>query len=187
MIKLHKKRSRRNNKNFRNGKPVKYCTISGCYTMIQQRGLCRKHYNCSAYNRLRRLTYRRTPSGYVRVTYASMRGRVRGTATRKRTAYIYLNLPICSKQEFVQWSLDNAQFHRLHRNWVLSNYNNKLSPSINRIDPRGGYTINNVEWLTMSQNCSLASVMKNRKKPIVSQIYAIMNVDKPEGTNEIDT
>jgi len=69
-----------------------------------------------------------------------------------RTVHLYKGLPICSKQEFYKFSLNDPNFIRLWASWVYIGYESRLTPSINRIDPKQGYELDNMEWLTWSEN-----------------------------------
>jgi len=46
------------------------------------------------------------------------------------------------------------QFVELHEAWKYSNFNRKLTPSIDRIDNKKGYTVDNMQWMTLSNNSS---------------------------------
>jgi hypothetical protein len=59
------------------------------------------------------------------------------------------------KKTFLEWCFEDnniAKFKKIHSDWEKSNYDHKLSPSIDRIDNNKGYTIDNIQWLTKSQN-----------------------------------
>lgn len=91
-------------------------------------------------------------------TYRNMLSRVRGV--QKRVAHIYQGLPILDKNEFYEWALNSSDYIDLWRVWVASDYDYKLTPSIDRIDPKQGYELWNMQWLTHSDN----SAKVNRKK-----------------------
>ena len=59
-----------------------------------------------------------------------------------------------SYTEFCEWWEENIEvFSKLYSQWVESNYNKKLAPSIDRITNKIGYEKNNMQWLTLSDNC----------------------------------
>ena len=83
-------------------------------------------------------------------TYRNMLSRVRGI--QKKKAHLYQGLPILPKDEFYKWSINNADFLRLYKDWMASNNERKICPSINRIDSTKGYLLGNMEWITHSDN-----------------------------------
>lgn len=84
--------------------------------------------------------------------YSGMLARVEGRATRK---YEVEGREICTKKEFFEWCNQNIeQFKKIHSAWKRSKWNNKKSPSIDRIDNHKGYTTKNIRWVTKSENSS---------------------------------
>lgn len=86
--------------------------------------------------------------------YASMKARVEGRATRP---YAVEGRKICSKDEYNAWCYEVSNLERfkdLHREWEESGFIRALAPSIDRIDNSGGYTTNNMQWITQKQNSS---------------------------------
>jgi len=100
--------------------------------------------------------YEKTKKGYLMRAYSNMLGRVTGVQVKK--AHLYLGKSILKRQDFYEWSLENKEFNILFEDWEQSSYSRKLSPSINRIDPNGGYTLGNMEWITHSKNSQLGSI-----------------------------
>lgn len=84
-------------------------------------------------------------------TYRNMLSRVKGI--QKREAKFYKGLPILEKEDFYRWSLDpNSVYWKLHKAWKESEYSQKLSPSIDRLDVLKGYTLENIQWTTHGLN-----------------------------------
>lgn len=64
---------------------------------------------------------------------------------------------ICTRNQFMSWcyqSKNMNKFLELHRAWAAAGYPRKLSPSIDRVNNNLGYLVNNIQWLTQSQNSS---------------------------------
>lgn len=99
--------------------------------------------------------YERTPKGHLVRTYRNMLSRVRGI--QKKKAHIYKGLPILDKNEFYEWSLNDSNYIDLWRGWAADDYNRRLTPSIDRIDPEHGYELWNMQWLTHSDNSAKAT------------------------------
>jgi len=56
-----------------------------------------------------------------------------------------------SYNDFVEW-LDKSDYEKIYDNWVRKNYNNKLKPSIDRINDYGIYEIGNIRVITWKEN-----------------------------------
>lgn len=99
-----------------------------------------------------------------------MQSRVSGV--QKKKAHLYKGLPILPRNDFYAWAWDNRSFWRLYKRWAATDFDHKLTPSINRIDTNKGYTIENIEWLTHSVNSSLgASSLKRKANKTLLEVY----------------
>lgn len=82
--------------------------------------------------------------------YNSIRQRCEGRATRK---YAVEGRVFLSKEEWGMFTSKTAdQFNKLHKEWIDSGFKRGKSPSIDRVDNSRGYTIDNIQWLTVSEN-----------------------------------
>jgi hypothetical protein len=94
--------------------------------------------------------------------YTHMKARQEGRASHQSGGA--LGKPICTYAEFEAWCTDFKNlnvFLGLYFDWALNGFNRWDSPSIDRIDPAKGYTLDNLQWLPFSENC-----IKNNKDPI---------------------
>ncbi len=94
--------------------------------------------------------YNRTLRGVISNRWTRMRERVEGKTPKGREKY--LGLYLCPKDLFIEWSLSNKTLLELHKNWILNDFDMKFSPSVDRIDSTKGYSIDNMQWLTHSEN-----------------------------------
>ena len=94
--------------------------------------------------------YERTKKGKLMRLYRNMQSRVNGVQKAKH--HLYKGKNLLDKDEFYNWALACREFHRLFEAWVESDYDRKLTPSVDRIDPSKGYEIGNMEWVTHSEN-----------------------------------
>lgn len=103
--------------------------------------------------------YEKTPKGYLVRSYRNMLSRVRGI----QKPGTWTGKEILPKAEFYEWALANPTFHELFQAYERSGYERRLAPSPDRIDPNKGYTLDNMRWLTMSENSARATRARNRK------------------------
>jgi hypothetical protein len=106
-------------------------------------------------NMAKRKVYRMTPKGYLSVTYDNMKRRVR---THPR----YLSLELLKRSEFYKFAVNNRVFLRLLQAYKLSGKQRKYAPSIERRNPENGYTLNNIEFITLSENSKRSRITCKR-------------------------
>lgn len=99
--------------------------------------------------------YEKTPKGFLMRTYRNMLSRVKGIQWKK--AHLYKGLDILKKQQFYDWALADKEFNMLFKTWSENFFDRKITPSINRIDSSQGYILENMEWITHSENSRLGS------------------------------
>jgi hypothetical protein len=104
--------------------------------------------------------YEKTINGFLMRTYRNMLSRVTGIQHKK--AHLYLGLSILTKDEFYSWAKRDEAFNELFSIWTKSEYNRLLTPSIDRIDSTKGYELDNIRWLTNSENSKGGALSKRR-------------------------
>jgi len=104
--------------------------------------------------------YEKTKKGKLMRTYRNMESRCKGIVKRK--AHLYEDLEVLPREDFYSWSLSDSAFDKLYKDWVHSNYDMKLSPSIDRLDTEKGYTLGNIRWITHSENSRIGAKNRNR-------------------------
>ena len=115
----------------------------------------RRNSNRNLYNR----KYEKTKDGFLMRIYRNMKSRVTGVQRAKY--HLYAGCSLLLKEEFYQWAKDSETFYLLFKRWEESEYNRKLTPSVDRIDSLYGYEIPNMEWVTHSVNSSRGSLNKH--------------------------
>jgi hypothetical protein len=105
--------------------------------------------------------YEKTKQGKLVRTYRNMQTRVCGILKTK--AHLYEGLSLLEREDFYSWSLNDQDFNQLFEDWETSNYDKKLSPSIDRINTSLGYSLENMRWLTHSKNSRLGAINRCNK------------------------
>ncbi len=106
--------------------------------------------------------YEKTQEGFLMRKYRNMQSRV--TGVQKLKAHLYKNLYLLPRKEFYYWATHEDQFHKLWVEWVDSQFDRKLCPSVDRIDSSKGYTLENMEWITHSENSRRGAINRNKLK-----------------------
>ena len=104
--------------------------------------------------------YEKTPKGFLMRLYRNMESRI--TGIQKLKHHLYAGKELLSRQDFYDWATSNPDFMPLFQAWEESNYDQRLTPSVDRIDSSKGYTVENMRWLTHSENSRLGSIERNR-------------------------
>lgn len=100
--------------------------------------------------------YEKTVKGFLMRAYRNMKSRVEGVQWKK--AHLYEGKELLSREEFYQFALSSPEFYELFGNYKQSGFERKLAPSADRMDSSKGYEINNMEWVTMSENSRRGTV-----------------------------
>lgn len=77
----------------------------------------------------------------------------RVTGVTKNKNHLYLGKEILDKELFYKFSLEDKSFNELFDHWETVDYERRLTPSIDRKETNIGYTIDNIQWITFSENC----------------------------------
>lgn len=105
--------------------------------------------------------YEKTKKGYLVRTYRNMLNRVKGILKKK--AHLYQGLNILSKEEFYEFSLNDESYNLLFEKYRESDYQLRFAPSIDRINSEKGYELENIRWISFSENSSLGATSEKRK------------------------
>ncbi len=104
--------------------------------------------------------YEKTPNGFLVRLYRNMKSRINGVQLAK--FHLYAGKELLDKEEFYTWAKNSSKFWELFKEYENSNYDRKLAPSVDRVDSNLGYNINNMEWVTHSENSRRANYNKPR-------------------------
>lgn len=105
--------------------------------------------------------YEKKITGYRMRMYRNMKSRVTGIQYKK--AHLYEGLELMAKEDFYEWIDNNKDYKKLHKEWVDSGYDRRLSPSIDRINSDLGYIRGNIRVITHSENSRLGSLSRSKK------------------------
>jgi len=120
----------------------------------------RKHRKANA--NVETLRYEKTPKGFLMRKYRNMQSRVKGI--QKSKYHLYKNLSILSRDDFYRWANRSMIFWKLFYEWKKKDYDRRLCPSVDRIDSKKGYEIENMEWVTHSENSSRGAINQHKMK-----------------------
>lgn len=107
--------------------------------------------------------YEKTPNGFLMRMYRNMKSRISGVQAQK--FHLYKGKELLSKEDFYDWAKSNKNFWKLYEEYKNSGYDRKLAPSVDRVDSTKGYFIDNMEFVTHSENSRRSSIVyrKNRE------------------------
>ena len=94
----------------------------------------------------------RTLKGHLSITYTNMQNRVRGIV--KKCAHLYKGLPLISRREFYQWAIVQKAYTYLYLQWREQSFSQRFTPSIDRIDAKKGYVVDNMRFVPQYINAS---------------------------------
>ena len=94
--------------------------------------------------------YEKTHKGFLMRLYRNMQSRIMGI--QKAKYHLYQGKELLPREEFYQWAFNNEVFIYLFKLYEANNYDRRLTPSVDRIDSSRGYSIDNMEWVTHSEN-----------------------------------
>ncbi len=94
------------------------------------------------------LNKRRTLQGMLVERWSGVLNRIEG----KHNHSTAIGKERCTREEFFNWALKSVKLLTLYESWVDSGYSRSLTPSVDRIKISKGYTLDNIQWLTMKEN-----------------------------------
>lgn len=104
--------------------------------------------------------YEKSERGFLMRLYRNMKSRIVGVQKIKH--HLYQGKDLLDKKDFYAWAISSEQFKALFKAWTDSGFDRKLSPSVDRINPGLGYTLDNMEWVTHSENSRRGAESKNQ-------------------------
>jgi len=106
--------------------------------------------------------YEKTKRGFLMRLYRNMQSRITGVQAAKH--HLYKGKSLLDRALFYEWANAQPDFHSLFSAWEESNYDRRHTPSVDRVDSSRGYDIDNMEWVTHSENSRRGSISKWRGK-----------------------
>ncbi len=103
---------------------------------------------------------------FVRRMYSYMQSRVRGQGNKSHYGH-YIGIPLCDRKSFVKYAFRNWSLKVLFCNWQQSGYDKRKYPTPDRINNKLGYTFDNIQFLTLSDN--VKKQFTDKQKPSCHQ------------------
>lgn len=72
--------------------------------------------------------------------------------------------PAYSRDELTEWLYSKTSFNNLYDKWVESGFKRKLRPSCDRLDDNKGYSFDNIQVITMTENQTKSRTRRGRTK-----------------------
>lgn len=129
--------------------------------MTQEQLQKQKEYRKKTGNALTK-KYEKTPKGFVMRLYRNMKSRI--TGVQKQKHHLYSGKELLPKEEFYSWAFNNPIFENMFKVYEDSGFSRKLAPTVDRIDSSKGYTLDNIRWVTHSENSrfgGISNIVKN--------------------------
>ena len=108
--------------------------------------------------------YEKTHKGFLMRLYRNMQSRIYGV--QKYKFYLYEGKELLNREVFYNWAFNSPDFYKLFDAYKESGFNRKLAPSVDRIDSSKGYSLDNMEWVTTSENSRRGALNKDNKIPV---------------------
>lgn len=131
--------------------------VNQCRTCLNERQRTRRKKNGNAITH----KYEKTKKGFLMREYRNMQSRV--TGVQKKKSHLYLGKELLPRSDFYEWALKQPSFWNLFKVWEHFNYDRKWTPTVDRIDSDRGYVLDNVEWVTHSENSRRGSLSPKRQ------------------------
>ena len=115
--------------------------------------------------------YEKSKNGFLMRCYRNMQSRVAGIQHKKAHLYAHIDC-IPEREKFYLWAHSSDAFNNLFNEWEANAHDRKLTPSVDRIDPSKGYDIDNMRWITHSENSRLGAMSRVKNIRILDgEIY----------------
>ena len=105
--------------------------------------------------------YEKTKKGFLVRLYRNMQSRVLGV--QKIKYHLYKGKELLDRDSFYDWALADDTFNTLFALYESSGFSRKEAPSPDRIDSSKGYILENMEWVTMSENSRRGSIARHKQ------------------------
>jgi len=106
--------------------------------------------------------YEKTTKGFLMRLYRNMQSRI--TGVQKQKFHLYQGKELLNREDFYNWSIGNPVFLEMFETYKNSEFDRKLAPTVDRVDSSKGYSLDNMRWLTHSENSRLGSLSSKKKK-----------------------
>ena len=107
--------------------------------------------------------YEKTVNDFLMRLYRNMESRVTGVQSKK--AHLYEGKELLSRESFYSWAKGHPIFNQMFSVYTNSGYIQKLAPTVDRRESSKGYALDNMRWLTHSENSQLGAFSRHGTTP----------------------
>ncbi len=123
-------------------------------------------------NNIETKKYEKTINGFIMRAYRNMKSRI--TGVQKKKFHLYKGKDLLEKEVFYSFAKADENFNILFKIYKESGYQIRLCPSVDRINPNLGYTLENIRFIEQYKNSSNTSrvfrkvyLLNKENKPII--------------------
>lgn len=156
-------------------KKVKKCDFGGCEKPRAVKGFNKSGDRSYESNFCSTHKDKATINRFLSRVYTSMLNRVKGKGGAHNRGN-WRGKSILPRNIFVTWAKNHPDFLSLYKQYFTGNFDRRLAPSINRMNSSKGYTLDNMEWMTQSQNSGLSGSVRKMNGQQKKVIYQVLGV-----------
>ncbi len=91
------------------------------------------------------------PKHFLRKVHIGIKNRCDKSSSKNNMKYYY-GKEYCTRDEFIDKFINDSNFLKLFKEWQKSDFLYDKTPSVDRINNEGDYTLDNMQFLTVAEN-----------------------------------